>query len=435
MKKILIISERFAPYFTIGAIRPTKIAKYLSRDYEVSVFTSEKHGKKDEILLKDLKYISHFYTPSSDHNGLKLERTESSAMVQPADRSLFKCRLIEKVKELRNLNVFKPFVGIAVLWYQNRFYRKGKSHIQTLCENQFDIIFSTYSTYSSHKLAARLKSVSPKSFWIADYRDPVYSPNTSLVMKPWAKTFARRVTGKADVITAVSKGCLDNLLLEEHPRKVVIPNGFDVDDISDIKHFINDKFTLSYLGRLYAGKQDLSPIFVILRELITDNQIDSKRIKIFYAGPSKSVFFSQAEKCKLLDITEVNDSIPRIESMRKQLESRLLILATWNNTGKEGIVTGKFLEYMMMEKPIIALVAGNLGDSTVKSMMLKGNLGICYEEANKVSDYTLLKNYVLKQYNLFINNESPEFHPNQEFIQKYNYKNIAQEFINLFPKQ
>ena len=197
---------------------------------------------------------------------------------------------------------------------------------------------------------------------------------------------------------------------------------------------MNDKFTLSYLGRLYPSNQDLAPLFSVIRELMNEKQIDSQRIQIFYAGPSRNNFHFQADKFQLSGIIISNDSIPRIESLRKQLESHLLFLATWNNVGEEGVITGKFLEYMMMDKPIVALVAGSLGDSTVKSMMLKGNLGVCYEEANKASDYALLKNYILKQYNHFINNESLDFYPNQEFIQKFNYKNIAQEFINLFPK-
>lgn len=435
MKKILIISERFAPYFTIGAIRPTKIAKYFSPWYEVTVLTSSKTGKIDETLLKDLPCVSNLHVVGSNSRDMSLDENNRTRKTEATLTASLCIRLVEKIKKYRRSVIFKPFIQLGIIWSQNSFYRKGKKKTKELSQKNFDFIFSTFSTYSSHKLARILKSMSPSATWIADYRDPVYSPGISLFLKPWAKTFARRVTGKADIITAVSKGCLDNLFLDDHPRKVVIPNGFDPNDISDIKYSMNDKFTLSYLGGLYAGKRDLSPLFSVISELISENMLDINKIKIFYAGPSKSVFASQVGKYQLLNIADINDSIPRIEALRKQLGSHLLILATWNNAGEEGVVTGKFLEYMMMNRPIIALVSGNRKGSAVKSMMLEGNLGICYEEANKATDYTLLKNYVLKQYCHFTNNESLEFYPNQDYIQKFSYKNIAQEFINLLPKQ
>jgi hypothetical protein len=360
---------------------------------------------------------------------------ESSAKVQPVGRRSFKYRLIEKMKELRNLKVLTPFFGIGVLWYHNRFYRKGKSHIQMLCENQFDIIFSTYSTYSSHKLAARLKSVSPKSFWIADYRDPVYSPGISIIMKPWAKTFARRVTGKADIITAVSKGYLDNLFFDEHPNKAVITNGYDLDDISEIEYKVNEKFTIIYIGMLYFGRRDLSPLFEVVKELVEENELRQSEISIKYAGPSKQDFLTQALKSELTDCIDASENLPRTQALKMQLESHMLILATWNNTSEQGVVPGKFIEYMMMNKPIIALVAGTKGDSTVRHMLEEGNLGICYEEAFKDQDKHALKDYVLKQYQLFKQGIPLDFNPNQKFVEKFNYKEITKSFTALFPEE
>ncbi|MEH7255748.1 hypothetical protein V7111_26940, partial [Neobacillus niacini] len=71
MKKILIVSYLFAPENAIGAIRPTKIAKFLSeKAYDITVITSSNKLKHDSMLEKDLSKLkkvievdhSEFYT-------------------------------------------------------------------------------------------------------------------------------------------------------------------------------------------------------------------------------------------------------------------------------------------------------------------------------------------------------------------------------------
>jgi len=100
-------------------------------------------------------------------------------------------------------------------------------------------------------------------------------------MKWAAKTFPRRVCKQADVITAVSKGCLDSLNFDNHPNRVVVTNGFDRDDVLDIAYRDNDKFTLSYMGRIYPAKQSLVPLFAAIKELISENLIDRRKVLFF----------------------------------------------------------------------------------------------------------------------------------------------------------
>lgn len=67
--KILIISERIAPYQSVASIRWTKIIKYLKRNHhieQIDVVTLDKkidndRVKSDALLKNDLKYIDHYY--------------------------------------------------------------------------------------------------------------------------------------------------------------------------------------------------------------------------------------------------------------------------------------------------------------------------------------------------------------------------------------
>ena len=58
-KRILIISYYFAPQNAIGAVRPTKLAKYLARmGHEVTVLCGPgMNGRRDPTLERDLREL------------------------------------------------------------------------------------------------------------------------------------------------------------------------------------------------------------------------------------------------------------------------------------------------------------------------------------------------------------------------------------------
>ena len=117
--------------------------------------------------------------------------------------------------------------------------------------------------------------------------------------------------------------------------------------------------------------------------------------------------------------------------MQEQLNSHILLLASWNRTGSTGIITGKFLEYMMIKKPIICTITGNLPNSDLKQMIKHANIGVTWEEANNENDYPILKNYIYNQYVRYKEGIPLLFEPNLEYIEKFNYKNLINNFINI----
>lgn len=417
--RILIIAKSFAPKNKISAIRVTKLAKYLKiiGNYNITVICEDAFGTNyfSEDLNQDLQHIDSYhpiYSPSLQYKNRygEYEQRKKGVIVY----------LIRAILHLID-NIL--------------FIIKAKKIIRKSSQPPFDLVFTSCGPLSTTLIGRWVKKCY-NPFWISDFRDPPYDPTQPFKLFAWYfKSFVRRVSKKADVITAVSQGCLEGLLFEEHPNRVILTNGYDRQDIEHIAYSEATKLTFSYLGTIYPNYRDLTPLFKVVDELIREDAISTDGLKIFYAGRAAKEFEKQVNLFPLEEIIEISAPIQRYEALKRQLESQILVLASWNNQGNEGVISGKFLEYMMMDRPILALVSGTLPNSQIKEMITAGNLGFCYEEANKEEDEVLLKEYILKQYKCFKEKQSLAFNPDKSFVEQFDYRNIAKQLIALFPQE
>jgi hypothetical protein len=84
-----------------------------------------------------------------------------------------------------------------------------------------------------------------------------------------------------------------------------------------------------------------------------------------------------------------------------QKVSHVLLLAAWNNPGQEGNIPGKFLEYLLLDMPVLCCVSGNVPQSEIAELIRCTSVGFCYEQANDSVDYPRLKHHVLELYQAF----------------------------------
>ena len=312
----------------------------------------------------------------------------------------------------------KNYAKIAI-----KYVRKNSAY--------FDVVLSSFEPLSAHLIGGEIKKRHPDAFWIADFRDPAIVSSTPKKYINFYTSYIDRVARTADVFTGVSDICIKIFENKCNKKLYTICNGFDRDDLSDIIPNKNNKLTFTYTGHLNREKQDLAIIFKAISELINENKIHKDNIVINYAGNGEIEFRKQIEKYDLLESTKFHGFIDRRASLQLQMDSDILFLASWNTIGYTGVVTGKFLEYLMINKPILCAVVGNLANSQLKEMVTKANNGVVWEEANDKNDYPILKSYILEQYEHFIKNEPLLFDPNMDYIEQFNYKNIAQQFIDL----
>jgi len=441
MKKVLIIAEYFAPQNEIAAIRLTKLAKYFKINAVYNITAISKGTVKtyitDPILQKNLKYVDeHIVVTNSkvllkfisfinqlwkiikSKCGIKADVKENS------DKAINKTGILASLRKHLSIAIGE----LVVRDYRNKALKKINKSI-----SNYDVVLSTYGDRASHLIAFEVKNHNPSILWIADFRDPVmafYNKDSEEIVR-YLKKYMAKISLKADLITGVTTACVQGLEIPSSDKLKIICNGFDRDDLIGIDMDPLAKFTLTYTGELYEGRSDLRAVFKAISELISERYIDKNNIVINYAGRSEIDFIQQLEMFDLAGVINVHGLVNRSLSLKLQMNSSILLLASWNSIGETGVITGKFLEYLMINKPIVCTVTGNLANSQIKEMMIMANNGIVWEEANDKVDYPVLKGYIIEQYERFINNKPLRFEPNMEYIERFNYKNIAQQFIDL----
>lgn len=413
MKKVLIISELFFPSNQIGAIRPTKIAKKLHNlGYAVDVLT--RYGVENSSDICDNLF---------SFDTLKCDTASTSATRK--DHGKFYNKLYGLVYPFRTLLKAKNM--------QKKFM-KALSENNELGETKYDAVISSFGPLSSLLCGLYYKRSHPETKWICDFRDPVIVKYIPKIWRPIFRRFEVKACNSADAIVAVSNGYLERICRGKYAEKAfMIPNGYDIDDsIFDKTTKISDgRMKIAYVGSLYGGDRDLSPLFRVIYELIQEGSIDKENVCVSYAGNEYSVVHAQATKCAVEEILENHGMLSREECLKLQFDSQLLVLSTWNDEDEYGVFPGKFLEYMLINKPIISITNGDLPYSEVTQVMREGNFGIAYEASCDQVDYVSLKEYIDKCYKEWMQNGNISHIPVKEVMERYDYRNIIQRIGDL----
>lgn len=435
MNKILIISDYFAPDNEIGAIRLTKISKYLSLSgFSVDVLKRGFSTRKEDILLKnDLKYINKIFEVNNSgffrvlYKKLYTQNIDNRYNENEKKKTIIKS--LKKVFILRQVKLFIFYViGFLIdINYKNNAVKKTKINFTA-----YDLFLSSYGPLSNHSIGLFLKKKFKNVLWIADFRDPIRNDVYPDIIKYFFGLYEKKIINYADIITSVSP----NFIYNPTHKLNVISNGYDLDDYNDHCDSLygNDKFVFSYTGSLYNGKQDITVFFKILKELIEEKIIIEEDLEIIYAGKNANLFSDQYKNLLSDNIINNFGYVTRKESIDIQKKSNILILASWNEIDYQGHITGKLYEYLMSKKPILCIIEGTVPNSLLKEIISIAKIGCCYERANSQIDYFVLKEYIKNHYLIWKTKTNTDFLQNTEYINQFNYKNIVNQLINLIEK-
>ena len=346
VKKVLIITYHFPPRPSVASLRMGGLAKFLPE-----------YGWKPTILTAklpsppDLRYHvietkeSDILVEWKERLGFSPDKTFRDQLGQTGKKDTYMDYLLYAAKDV-----------LAYPDYNKKWYRYTLPVArEQLKREKFDAIFSSAGPYTVHLIARQLK----KEFgimWIADFRD-LWTQNhyysCSRIRKYFETKLEVRTLADADAITTTSYPFAEKLRQLHHAPVSVVPNGFDP-ELLNHRTLLIPKFSINYTGRLYRGKTDPELLFLVIRKLINEQQIDPSDVEIHFWGCGETWLQKLIDRYNLSTIVFIHDSVPREQALEIQRSSQLLLLLIWIDP-KEEVVVAKIFEYLAAKRPVLAI--------------------------------------------------------------------------------
>ena len=422
-RKVLIITYYWPPAGGPGVQRWLKFVKYLP-DFNIEpvVYIPENphYPLVDDSLVTEvpntLTIVKHPIKEPYKFAGLfskKTAKTISKGIISEDRKQGF----IEKLLLYVRGNFFIPdarrsWVKPSVAFLSD--YIK-KEAIET--------IITTGPPHSMHLIGLELqKRLGVK--WIADFRDPWttigYHKQLKLTAASKAKHKAleKQVLNAADQLIVTSFTTKKEFQLLTHKPIEVITNGYDKETVAAFT--MDSKFTMSHIGSLLS-KRNPEVLWQVLGDLMTENESFPKDFQLNFIGFVSEEVLASIAKYHLSNYINNIGYVSHNEAIVFQRKSQILLLVEIDSEETQCIIPGKLFEYMVSNRPIIAI--GPI-HSDVEKIIKETNTGKYFT----YDDYDALKTSILEHY-LAYKNKALQVYP--VGLQKYSRKSLTQALSKL----
>ncbi|MFC1907293.1 glycosyltransferase [Chloroflexota bacterium] len=425
MKKVLIITYHFPPRRTVGSLRLLGLAKYLPEfGWETIILTATLPSRPDpQFKVLEAQYhdslgpLKRLFKIDSEQNLMSQIAQLKEIMKMRAEKSLLDL-ILTAIGEVSAYP--DPQKG-----WRHSAVRTGEDILR---QESIDVMISSSPPATSHIIAKELKE-KYKVPWVAEFRD-LWTQNYYYRYSPLRKMIERMLELNtlrwADVLVTASTP-LAIELGELHGQKPVysITNGFDPAEVNSTGEGVTNKFTITYTGNLYPSKQSPEPLFMALRDLISQESINASDIEVRFYGSKVGWVDKQAERCGLTSIVKQFGIVPREIVLSKQRESQLLLLLKWNDPKQRGAYSTKTFEYLAAKRPILAV--GGFHD-VVNELLDETKAGIC---ASTIEDIKRVVKELYREYKL---KGIITYKGEKSEVYKYSYREIARKFVLVLDK-
>jgi hypothetical protein len=422
-KKVLIITYYWPPAGGPGVQRWLKFVKYLP-DFGIQpiVYIPENptypildEGLVPEVSDKAVILKNKIVEPYGFASFLSKNKTKKiSSGIIPNQR---KQSVLEKLLLWIRGNIFIP--DARILWV-----KPSVAYLSAyIRENGIDTIITSGPPHSLHLIGLELKS-KLRLKWLADFRDPwtTIGYHKSLKLSSYAiqkhKRLERKVLQTADIILVTSNTTKAEFS-QITPRPIaVITNGYDIENTS--RPDLDKKFSLAHIGSFLSERNPLI-LWQSLQELTSVNNSFAKDFELKLIGAVSQEILDTLAGYNLTQYVNNMGYISHKEAVEQQQKSQLLLLVEIDSEATKSIVPGKLFEYMVSERPIIAI---GPEDSDFAEIIQTTNTGkfVKYDEKEKLK--TIISDY----YDLFLQGK---LQSNAVGLQKYSRRNLTSELAKL----
>ncbi len=422
-KKVVLITYYWPPAGGPGVQRWLKFVKYLPEfniDPVVFVPENPNYPIVDESLLSevpvDVTIIKHPIKEPYKLASLfskKKSKTISKGIITDAKKQ----SLIEKILLFVRGNFFIPDARVAWVKPSVNFL---SDYIK---REKIETIITTGPPHSLHLIGKQLKAQLGVK-WITDFRDPWtqigYHKQLKLTKSSELKHKAleREVLNSSDQIIVTSAATKKEFqLLTKQPIEV-ITNGYDVEPLNSVA--LDYKFSIAHIGSLLS-KRNPEVLWRVLGDLVKEHSGFSNDFQLNFIGLLSEDVLKSIQEHNLSKYCNKTGYVSHSEAIKLQKKSQVLLLIEINSEETNCIIPGKLFEYMVSNRPIIAL---GPKASDVETIIKETNTGNYFY----YDDYHSLKTVILKHYKDF-QAKTLQSHP--VGLQKYSRKSLTKQLAEL----
>ncbi len=422
-KKILIVTYYWPPAGGPGVQRWLKFVKYLP-DFgiEPHVYIPENptYPLVDEKLVNEIskkaivvkQKIKEPYALASIFSKGKAKKISSGIIPEKKKQSF-----IEKAMLWVRGNLFIP--DARVLWVKPSvdFLKKY------IIENHIETIITTGPPHSLHLIGLQLKK-ELTIHWITDFRDPwtTIGYHNKLKLSNWAakkhKTLEKEVLNYCDEVVVTSPTTKKEFEVITSQPISVITNGYDVERVE--KKPMDVKFTMAHIGSLLSERNPIA-LWEAINELIQENDSFANLFELKLIGAVSEDVLSSIKKYGIDSYSNHLGYVSHEEALQQQRCSQVLLLIEINSKETECIIPGKVFEYIVSERPIIAIGPEK---ADFASIIKETNTGKFFT----YDDKELIKKHILELFNVFLKDE---LKVHAVGLQKYSRKALTEELVKL----
>ena len=422
-KKLLIITYYFPPAGGPGVQRWLKFVKYLPEfDVQPIVYIPENptypiidEGLIGQISDKVIVLKNKIWEPYQLASIFSKNKTKkiSSGIFPQKKKQTF----LDKTFLWVRGNLFIP--DARVFWV-----KPSVSYLEKyIKENNIDTIVTSGPPHSLHLIGLELKEKLNVK-WFADFRDPwtTIGYHKALRLSNYAakkhKKLESKVLNTADTIIVTSKTTKAEFEAITSKPISVITNGYDIENVE--KQTLDTKFTLAHIGSFLS---DRNPPFLweCLVELLNEIPDFKKYLEIKLIGAVSQEVLDAISQFNLREYLNLLGYVSHHEAIAHQKKSQVLLLIEINSEDTKSIIPGKLFEYMVSNRPIIAI--GPQG-SDFADIIKETNTGVFFDYSEKAK----LKSVILDFYNQFLEGK---LQSNGVGLQQYSRKNLTKQLAQL----
>ncbi len=356
--RILIITYYWPPVGGPGVQRWLKFAKYLpGYGVEPVVYIPENptYPLLDEGLLAevipDTTIIKHKivepYAWAAAFSKGSTKKISSGIIPNKKKQSA-----LQKLMLWVRGNLFIP--DARVLWVKPSVKYLTK-YIQ---ENGIKVVITTGPPHSLHLIGLGLKKKLPGIKWLADFRDPWTTIGYHKELKLSASAEARHKALEKEVLNTADTVLVTSPTTKREfegltPRPIaVITNGYDVEKVT--KPPLDEKFTLAHIGS-FLSERNPQILWESLSELIAENEAFKAAFELKLIGAVSQEVLASIAIHNLTPYVNSLGYVPHDEAVIQQRKSQVLLLVEIDREETKCIIPGKLFEYMVSERPIVAI--------------------------------------------------------------------------------